>query len=480
MDFRNTPRSDDIRSAFSIKTVAKRAQPGRRNRRIPLSNCEVRQVRTFVLPERISRGIGALRPYHLLKSSPHSGAYKIMKNIVLVSGNRLAPAATGGQIHSIGIARALARIGHSVHIFSTAGRREDYRGANLRGMMMETAIEPRLKESTHLGLTFGLTQALARRLDYPRVWQYHMLRMGMVPTRLKQALQEADIVVSDLPYCPPIRGPWREKPWYLISHNLEHKLLEQGSMRQRRFAKWMQRVECAAPQVYTDILTCSEEDRAFFQAHDIRSQLKLPMVRCGVDPQLYTFSFEMRSQMRAELGLSDQDWVLIFSGSGFAPNVEAFEEIKEFCRTEAGFMARNRVYILVVGSVSSGAYRLGPLIVTGRIPEVLPYFAAADAGLNLVTRGSGSNVKLFEYLAARLPIISTVFGVRGTELMAPADYLPCTRNDLREVIEQFISSDRQFWRTRAEAVWDRYKRSCDIQELVNDAISVLPAFESSG
>ncbi len=44
-----------------------------------------------------------------------------MKNVVVVSGNRLAPATTGGQIHSLSIARALARIGHSVHIFSTAG-----------------------------------------------------------------------------------------------------------------------------------------------------------------------------------------------------------------------------------------------------------------------------------------------------------------------------------------------------------------------
>jgi hypothetical protein len=402
-----------------------------------------------------------------------------MKNIVLVSGNRIAPAATGGQVRSISIARALARIGHSVHIFSTAGRREDYRGSNLRrGMTMENVIEPRLKESTHLGLTFGMIQALARRLDYPRVWQHHMLARGMVPKQLKQALQGADIVLSDLPYCPPIPGPWREKPWYLISHNLEHKLLEQGSARQRRFASWMRGIEGAAPQTYTDILACAEEDRAFFQAHDVRTQLLLPIVRCGVDPRLYAFSPAMRPEMRAKLGLSAEDWVFVFSGSGFAPNVEAFREIKEFCRTEAEFLARNRVYILVVGSVSSEACRDGALIVTGPVSEVLPYFAAGDAGLNLVTRGSGSNVKLFEYLAARLPVISTIFGVRGTELAAGVDFLPCSRNDLKEVIQRFIQSDRVFWRTNAEGVWNRHKRSCDIQDLVNDAISLLPAFES--
>jgi glycosyltransferase involved in cell wall biosynthesis len=300
----------------------------------------------------------------------------------------------------------------------------------------------------------------------------------MVPRRLKHALREADIVLSDLPYCPPIPGPWRGKPWYLISHNLEHKLLEQGSARQRRFANWMRRVEGAAPQTYTDILACAEEDRAFFRAHDIRSQLTLPIVRCGVDPRLYAFSSAMRSDVRAGLGLRDEDWVFVFSGSSFAPNVEAFREIEEFCRAEAEFLARSRVYLLVVGSVSSEAYRRGSLIVTGPVPDVVPYFAAGDAGVNLVTRGSGSNVKLFEYLAARLPVISTVFGVRGTELTAFTDYLPCNRGDIKEVIQRFIGSDRSFWRAQAESVWNRHKQSCDIQDLVNDAISLLPAFGS--
>ncbi len=210
-----------------------------------------------------------------------------MKKIVLVSGNRIAPAATGGQVRTIGIARALARIGHSVHIFSTAGRREDYRGANLRrGMVLEHAIEPRLKESTHLGPTFGMLQTLARRLDYPRVWQHRMLAGGMIPSQLKQALRESDIVMADLPYCPPIPGPWREKPWYLISHNLEHKLLEQGGPRQRRYAAWMQGIEGAVPQTYTDVLSCAEEDQTFFRAHDSRSRLQVLIVRCGVDPRL--------------------------------------------------------------------------------------------------------------------------------------------------------------------------------------------------
>jgi glycosyltransferase involved in cell wall biosynthesis len=400
-----------------------------------------------------------------------------MKNIVIVSGNRIAPATTGGQIHTLSIARALARIGHAVHIFSTAGRREDYRSANIRrGLTMETPIEPGLKESTHLGATFGFMQAIGRRLDYPRVWQYKLLANGFVPRRLKQALQDADIVLSDLPYCPPIPGPWRDKPWYLISHNLEHKLLEQSSGRQSGYAGWMRQIERAAPLTYTDILACAEEDQGFFRENATRADKKVPIVRCGVDPMLYQFAPDSRSKIRSELELRDEDCVLVFSGSGYAPNVEALHDIQQFCNDEAQFLKESRVFIVVVGSVSKKAYREGALIVTGPVPEVIPYFSASDAGLNLVTRGSGSNVKLFEYLAARLPVISTIFGVRGTELVADRDYLPCSKQDLKEIIRRFISKDRTFWRNMAEEVWNRHKRDCDIQYLVNDAIVQLPAF----
>jgi hypothetical protein len=41
-----------------------------------------------------------------------------------------------------------------------------------------------------------------------------------------------------------------------------------------------------------------------------------------------------------------------------------------------------------------------------------------------------------------------------------------------------MGNDREFWRLAAEAVWTRHKRSCDIQDLVNDAIAVLPQFGS--
>lgn len=409
-------------------------------------------------------------------TTPLAGA---SKNIVLLSGLRIFPCNTGGHLRTSGIAHALARMGHRVLIYSLTGRQDDYGPRRLlQSSYRLDPIAPNLTEETNLKLGLGLVQAVGRRLQYPRVWQYALLERGWVPSRLKSALAAADIVLCDLPWCPPVPGSWSQKPWFLISHNLEHRLLEQGPPRLQRFAAWMRAVEARAPQRYRDIFVCADDDRDFFRSYDPSGSLRLPFIGCGVDPNAYRVPAGTRERVRAELSLSEADHLLVFSASRFAPNVEALASLRDFCRTEADFLARERVHILVLGSISDTGYREGALIATGRVPEVAPYFAASDAGLNPITRGSGANVKLFEYLAARLPVISTVFGVRGTQLKAETDFLPYEPANARASIESYLHGrTRQQWKAHAELVWTRHYQSCDIDELVKKAIRQRPEFQ---
>jgi glycosyltransferase involved in cell wall biosynthesis len=399
-------------------------------------------------------------------------------NIVLISGFRIFPTFTGGHIRTGSIVRALARLGHQVRVYSLAGRNGDYRLSDLwKGSFRVDQIEPNLSEETNLGLLFGLFQTIGRRLNVPRVWQYYLLRAGIVPRRLKLALRSADLIICDMPWCPPIARGFPGATWFLLSHNLEHRILEQGPPSHRRFAGWMRAIEVAAPHRYQEILACAEEDHEFFRKYDLAGRLRLPIVRNGVDPEAYRAAAGARERVRAELGLEEPDTLLVFSGSNFAPNVEALQELRAFCRAEAAFLQRERVFILALGSVSAAAGREGALISTGRVPEILPYLAAADAGLNPVTRGSGSNVKLFEYLAAKLPVISTAFGVRGTALEPDRDYIAYDPADPSEAIRKFVhGNSRAQWQSHAEHVWDRHRRSCDISELVKEATLQLPQF----
>jgi hypothetical protein len=402
-------------------------------------------------------------------------------NIVLLSGFRIFPASTGGHIRTGNIARALARMGHQVLIYSLAARQGDYSVAGIVGPSFRVdRIEENLSEESNLGLQYGLIQACARRLDFPRVWQYALMKHGIVPRRLKAALTKADIVLADLPWCPPVPGPWRAKPWIMISHNLEFRLLEQGTPRHRRFAAWMRNVESRAPHDYCDIVACAEEDRDFFRANDPGGRLRLPCISSGVDPKAYVVPAGTRERVRAALGVLESDTLLVFAGSGFGPNLDALAVLRDFCREQAQFLEREHVYFLLLGSMTPTPFRDHALIATGRVPEVAPYFAAGDAGFNPVTRGSGANVKLFEYLAARLPVISTPFGVRGSALQADVDFLSFSPGTLQDTIERFLRSrTRRDWRTHAEEVWQRHKNTCDIEELVRNAVTQLAEFHDA-
>lgn len=400
------------------------------------------------------------------------------KKIVMLCGYRIFPPSTGGHVHSTTIARALARLGNDVLVYCLAGRREDYTEAGgFSRTPRRVQIEPGLVEEVNLGPLYGVLQTISRRLGMPRVAQFELLRRGVIPARLREELLGADLVVSDFPFCPPVPGPWSGKPWFMISHELEFKLFRQGSRLERLFAGWMEGVERAAPGRYRDIFVCAQEDRDFFRAQDPAGRLKLPYIRCGVDSKMYVAAPGARERVRGELQLAPEDWLVVFSGSRYGPNLDALAEIRAFCRAEAAFLAERRIYLLALGSMVPAPEREGNFIATGPVPEVLPYFAAADIGLNPITRGSGSNVKLFEYLVARLPVISTVFGVRGTDLQPEVDFLPYEPQTLRAALDRFLASrSREAWRRHADEVLARHFRACDIQELVQDAVAQRPEF----
>jgi glycosyltransferase involved in cell wall biosynthesis len=396
------------------------------------------------------------------------------KNILIVGGFRIFPCNTGGHMRTGNIARALARAGHRVTIYALAGRQDDYQ---LRGPSSRSEqIEPGLVEFTHLGLGFGFLQALGRRLGLPRVWQYALVRRGLVPSSLTRAIAAADVVLSDLPWCPAVTTWAEQKAWYLISHNLEYKLLGQGNRWERMCVNWMMRVEQAAPHIYRDILACADEDQLFFRHQPGVASKLIPIVRNGVDPAVYVPGLGVRERVRTQLGMTEADHLLIFSGSNFGPNIDALQWLRGFCRDESAFLAEHRIVILVLGSMSP-AFNEGAIIATGRVAEILPYFAAGDAGLNPIMRGSGANVKLFEYLAAQLPVISTPFGVRGTTLQPDVDYLEYEGAGFKQALLRFVTErDRASWRAHAQAVWRRQKATCDIEEIMRDVARQLPDF----
>lgn len=108
--------------------------------------------------------------------------------------------------------------------------------------------------------------------------------------------------------------------------------------------------------------------------------------------------------------------VALFVGSWHVPNLEAAEwlihELAPACP---------EIDFVLVGSQCAGlaGAPLPPnLRCVGVVSdaELRVLLALADVGLNPVTRGSGSNLKMLDYAAVGLPVLTTPFGRRGIAL----------------------------------------------------------------
>ncbi len=111
----------------------------------------------------------------------------------------------------------------------------------------------------------------------------------------------------------------------------------------------------------------------------------------------------------------------LFVGSWHPPNIEAAELVAEVA------VDLPEVMFLMVGSHCAALDgTILPVNVTlcGELSDALKrgLLWSADLGLNPMLRGSGTNLKLVEYFAAGLPVVSTPLGARGVAVR-PGEHL---------------------------------------------------------
>lgn len=125
-----------------------------------------------------------------------------------------------------------------------------------------------------------------------------------------------------------------------------------------------------------------------------------------------------RERARGALGLGPGDYACVFLGSDVPHNRDAARLLVERVFPA---LAGTGVALVIAGSVGAalGAARAPWLRVLGEVDDVGAVLHAADAGLNPVLRGGGSNIKVPTYLAAGLAVVTTPFGGRGYAALAP-------------------------------------------------------------
>ncbi len=403
--------------------------------------------------------------------------------VLVVSGLQVYPPRSGGHYRTFALVSALARQGLDVFVYSLAGRRRDYLGRRPSGIQWWPEGIPEYVDRGAMGC---LAQYAAAALRLPPLGITASLEAAvaspgerLLPAVLRERLAWCDVVVGDFPFVHPIfRAPSaRGKRRVLSTHNVEHHLLPGRP--------WMQRlvraVEIRAAKACDVVVTCCDDDARFFETAARGGQGVL--VPNGVDGRRFRGIEAHRARTRRELGIADDETLILFTGSKWGPNREAFDFLLGFARAQGPLLRDRRLHLLVVGNVTAEPVRLPAFTATGGVDVVEPYFAAADAAINPMLSGAGTNVKMCEYIATGLPVLTTRFGARGLVLEDGRTAFLFEKGGLAPVVSEvgrLFAEDRPRLRRMAREAYARNETAIDMDVSARRLVAAmggLPAEE---
>jgi hypothetical protein len=342
------------------------------------------------------------------------------RRLVSLSWFAVHPPRRGAQARLAGILGHLGPAWRVEH-FSQVPQRTDLPWPASTIQVSATVAEHHLRDPVSLAWFLA-----ASRAGFPPVGTGRLL--GLLPrARLRKALAEADVVLVSQPYqvawvraaTPP------RTPVVLDAPNIDGQLYGDGTgVVASRFREAVRRAEAEAWTLVDAALAATEGDATMLRQGGVPAVTLVPN---GVDlERVRPAAPPARAAARRRLGLPADACLALFLGSAHPPNLEAVAALR------AGLDAYRAagVHLLIVGRCGTRRDSAEGITCTGEVVDVLPYLHAADLAICPLTRGGGSSVKVPEYLAAGLPLVSTAAGVRGLDLVEGREALVCARREI--------------------------------------------------
>ena len=233
---------------------------------------------------------------------------------------------------------------------------------------------------------------------------------------LRISVGNSDIVVASHPYLlNALLEVAADKPLWYEAHNVEidlkNKVLNSFPSADGLLSD-IRDIEARCWQLATVSYACSSNDLDRLKELYGKPGGLLIEVPNGVSLENVPFTpLSDRRKLKEKLGVSNSR-MAIFMASWHAPNLEAIENMLQFAKELPD------VFFLIIGS-GGLAFSKKSLPKNVGIAGVVDdetkgvILSIADIALNPMLSGSGTNLKMLDYFAAGIPVISTPFGARG-------------------------------------------------------------------
>jgi glycosyltransferase involved in cell wall biosynthesis len=200
----------------------------------------------------------------------------------------------------------------------------------------------------------------------------------------------------------------------IVEHNVEYQRLAAQHPDLAAPARgWLRDVEVGLCHRADLVVAVSDVDRATLLRDGVAAE-KVRVIPHGVD--LSGFAAASRLDARRLLGLPAGCPLLVYHGVyGYPPNLEAMQHL---AREILPRLHARGVHpkVMAVGPVPPATSPHPDIIFTGSVPDVAPYLLDADVAVVPLLKGGGTRMKVLDYFAAALPVVSTAKGVEGLDL----------------------------------------------------------------
>ncbi len=370
--------------------------------------------------------------YHLIKSmsweetatvlvsaamKPRCEPSRNSLKVTVLDMQPIDPPVGGGRLRLLGLYHNLGRSVECRYVGTYDWPGEQYRAHALSETLFE--IDVPLSDAHH-----SAAAALAQQADGKIVIDLAFSKQATLSpeyiTTVRNEMLNAEIVIFSHPWVFPLVKDYLRPDQVVIydSQNVEGflraQLLNEQNPTEFELMRHVMQDEYDLGMRADWILACSHDDLLRFNRIYSFALEKMRVVPNGV----MAFNNNLPTQVnqsaaRGLLGFSTEDFIAIFIGSGYGPNLQA----AQFINNELAPLLPDVTFVIAGGVGANMHADYDNVKLTGQLNDVEKnrWFHAADIAINPMMSGSGTNIKMFDFMAMSLPVVSTEVGARGID-----------------------------------------------------------------
>ena len=267
--------------------------------------------------------------------------------------------------------------------------------------------------------------------------------------RAIRKIQPALIVHTSMWTHAATRGMNGLPPMVLDAHDVNAMAIAERYGNRHWITRMVQRWERETVRAMQHVFACSPNDQEnFIRLYGLAPD-RVTVVPNGV------FVDEPRGDaaalpMETERAIGGRRPLLFLGKLDYQPNREALDFLSDRVLPALERAAPGRFCVVVVGGPVPAASFHPAMIFAGRVPSVDPWIQRAAMCLAPIFSGSGTRLKILEYMAAGKPVIATPKGAEGIEAQHGRDLWLAEPESFADAILH-LERDPQLARHCAEA-----------------------------